>query len=379
MTDAPRPRLLAHLRSSAPRHLLEQVDRRLSDHAIRWVAAGVAGVTLLGAGAAANPSSASLPAVSVAAVRPATEVAPQPLKLPGVALPRTAARAAQPAKTPAPAARRGAAKPAASPARWLPTGTGMWLHEFAKTEGGNAKRIVAVAQRTGLSTLYVQTGTSKKGWVGTPALSTLLRETRGTGISVVAWDFPNLTDPVGDAKRMAFAARYRCKGCATVAAVAPDIETAAEGTNIGSPQVRTYYQTLRRILPKSIAILATVPWPSELRLAYPYAATAPYADAWIPMAYWYNRNPITVTRTSMKRLARYRLPIMPVGQGYDGRLDAPYLPVDPNPGSSVLAFLRTAKQNGAQAVSLWSWQTTGPQQWKSLARVKEMFPVATAR
>jgi len=124
-----------------------------------------------------------------------------------------------------------------------------------------------------------------------------------------------------------------------------------------------------------VAILATVPWPSEKRVGrYPYAATARYADALLPMAYWYNRSPAAVTATSMRYLHRFRRPIMPVGQGYDGRLDAPYLAPDHNPYASVRAFAVTARHHGARSVSLWSWQTTGVPQWQALFAARKLYP-----
>jgi hypothetical protein len=340
------------------------------------VATAVAGLILLSAGAASGLGSSAPTAAAV--VRPAAvvkEIAPTPVQLPATATPRTPAKA--PAKATRTPAKRPAARAAATrPARWLPTGTGMWLHEFKKSEGGSARAVVARAQRSGLSHVFVQTGSSKKGWIGTPVLKSMLPATKGTGIKVIAWDFPTLKNPRADALRMARAAKYRCAGCPIVAAVAPDVETAAEGTKISAATVRAYYITLRQNLPSYIAILATVPWPSENRTGrYPYAMTAAFADAILPMAYWYNRSPMEVTNTSMRWLSRFKKPIMPVGQGYDGRLDAPYLPRDPRPGSSVLAFLRTAKAHGARSVSLWSWQTTGRQQWLALKMGHGMFPV----
>ena len=266
-----------------------------------------------------------------------------------------------------------AAKPVAVK-RWLPTGTGMWIHEYAKSEGGSGRAIVGRARAVGLTALYVQTGSSKKGWIGTPVLRSILPATRGTSLQVIAWDFPTLSRPVDDARRLARAATFHCGGCPRVAAVAPDIETAAEGTHIGDAAVARYYTTLRRLLPADVAILATVPWPSELRTGrYPYARTAALADALMPMAYWYNRSPALVTTTSMRFLTRFKRPIMPVGQGYDGRLDVPWLRPDRHPGLSVRAFLVTAKRGGATAVSLWSWQTTGSQQWSALLMAHGMF------
>jgi hypothetical protein len=154
-----------------------------------------------------------------------------------------------------------------------------------------------------------------------------------------------------------------------VAAVAPDVETRAEGTHLTPHAVLGYYRELRRQLPPEIAVLATVPWPSEKRTnSYPYAETAAHSDAFVPMAYWYNRSPYGVTEISMQWLARFGLPVMPVGQGYDGRIDAPYLAEDPDPAGSVQQFVDAARAGGAPSISLWSWQTTGGPQWDVLAR-----------
>lgn len=347
---------------------LRSLDSRLSS---RVVGAALTGVVLLGAGAvAATRDTPREPAAVVAPIRLTAEVAPSPVAVPPVPAKKV------PAKKPArkPAVRKAAPVRHAPVTRWLPTGTGMWIHEFAKTEHGNARAVVARARRVGLSTLYVQTGSSKKGWIGTPTLRALLPATKGTSIRVVAWDFPTLQNPVADAQRLASAARFHCGGCPRVAAVAPDVETASEGTRIGDRAVARYYTALRRALPADVAILATVPWPSEKRTGrYPYARTASLSDAMMPMAYWYNRSPAVVTATSMAYLGRFHKPVMPVGQGYDSRLDAPYLALDRHPGASVSAFLQTAKRRGAQSVSLWSWQTTGGQQWAALARGNGLF------
>lgn len=359
---------------------LEQVDHRLGDAAIRWVATGVVGVTLLAVGAAAGASPRPHPQQASVAIRYSAEVAPQPIVLP---VPAHHA-VAHPAAKALPRAHRVAPKAvkhvAAAPKRWLPTGTGMWLHDYSRTEGGNGKAIVNRAVKSALTTLYVRTGSSHDGWTGTEPLRSILPATKGTSIKVVAWDFPTLVNPGADAVRLARAANAVCAGCPRVAAVAPDVETAAEGTRISDHAVAYYYAVLRKKLPRNIAILATVPWPSENRTGrYPYARTAKMSDALLPMAYWYNRSPQTVTATSMSFLARYRKPIMPVGQGYDARLDAPYLPADPHPGASVMTFLLTAHQHGARAVSLWSWQTTGTQQWAALTSAHTIFPAVRKR
>jgi len=351
--------------------LLARFDGRLGDRAIRLVSTVLFGVLLLAAGAAAATASPTPAAPRATAVRLASQVIPSQTGL--------LSRSPAPVKKAQPPVRRTAKKAVTrhpvAVKRWLPSGTGMWLHQFTKSEGGNPRAVVQRAQRTGLTTLYVQTGSSKKGWIGGPTLAALLPATRGTSLKVVAWDFASLAHPASDAYRLAHAALFRCRGCPRVAAVAPDIETAAEGTRISDAAVIRYYTTLRRLLPRDIAILATVPWPSEKRTGrYPYARTASLVDAILPMAYWYNRSPAGVTTTSMAFLRRFHRPVMPVGQGYDGRLDAPYLPADPHPGASVRSFLLAARHAGAGAVSLWSWETTGGQQWAALASGHRLFP-----
>ena len=343
----------------------------------RELSVALAAVLLLGLGAAGQVGAA--PAQVTARLAAAQDAAPAPKPPVPIAdgAPVTQA-ATQPAPVAKPAAPEPApaAAPAARPApeRWLPSGTGMWLHDWSRSEGGHATQVVARSQAMGLTHLFVQTGSSKKGWIGQPVLSQLLPATKDTGIKVIAWDFPKLLDPEDDARRLAKAAWWRRPGVPMVAAVAPDIETLAEGTHATPASIDRYYRTLRKALPARVAILATVPWPSEKRLTrYAYTRTALYADAFIPMAYWYNRSPSRVTATSMRVLAQFGKPVFPVGQGYDGRLDAPYLKPDPTPGKSVDAFVQAARASGATSLSLWSWQTTGPQQWASLKRASDLY------
>jgi hypothetical protein len=349
-----------------PRHA---VPSRSHDRTVRYLSFFILGVFLTGLGTAraSAPHKAAPPAT--ASIRLTSEVTPKVVApLPTA----TKAPAAKPARKPV-AKKHVVRKPAKKVVRWLPTGTGMWLHEFDRSQGGNGRAIVARAKAAGLTHLFVQTGSSKMGPIGSPALRQILPATKGTGIRVIAWDFANLRNPERDARRLAMAARFRCGGCPRIAAVAPDIETAAEGTRINGSNVIRYYNELRKRLPRDVAILATVPWPSEARKTYPYASTAGRVDAIIPMACWYNRSPATVTAQSMAFFKRFHKPVMPVGQGYDGRLDAPYLRPDTHPYLSVKSFILTARKWGARSVSLWSWQTTGPNQWKALHSSRKLF------
>lgn len=136
--------------------------------ATREVTICLVAVLLIGMGALQSAGAAgSSPGVEVVMSGPVA-VAPSPLpdgpvpgradRMPLMDAPVPPAPGAPGAPAPAPVA-----PPAPPVARWLPTGTGMWLHDWVKSENGDARAVVARAQRTGLSHLFVQTGSSKKG------------------------------------------------------------------------------------------------------------------------------------------------------------------------------------------------------------------------
>jgi hypothetical protein len=251
----------------------------------------------------------------------------------------------------------------------------MWIYEWKRSNHGNARSVVSRALRSGLSTLFVRTGSSHDGFTGAAVLRALLPATRHTSVHVVAWDFPALWHPRADAARLARAAWYlRGHGGPHVVAVAPDIETPAEGTFNAKWRVWTYLAALRHDLPRDVSILTTVPWPSRSRIAlYPYPVVARFSDALLPMAYWYDNSPVTVTRTSLVYLRRFHRPVDPVGQGYDSKLDVPSLPHS-NLRRQVPAFLVTAHAYGASAVSVWSWQSAPGAVWVALSYARRLFP-----
>jgi hypothetical protein len=250
----------------------------------------------------------------------------------------------------------------------------MWLYQWHHSNGGRARAIVSRAKRVGLSTLYLRTGSSWDGFTADRTLPALLRATRNSDVHVVAWDFPRLQRPARDARRLAHAAWLgRAHGGPHVAAVAPDIETPAEGTFNAAWRVRLYLHVLNQRLPKGVTILSTVPWPSAYRRAdYPYRTVAAHSDVLVPMAYWYNNNPSAVTSRSIHYLRRFRKPVAPVGQGYDGKLDVPSLRHN-DLAREVPAFLRTAAHAGVRAVSIWSWQSARPATWRALAHAHRLF------
>jgi hypothetical protein len=352
--------------------------------ALRAQALAILATLQLGVAAAVSTPAAvpqALP-VDLALTFPAPEVPTALLGIPGTVPPATTAtgrtRTPAPLRFPATApAKPAAKKPAvAKPVRYIPQGTGMWTYQWSETEGGNAKKIVTKAKAYGLSHLYVRTGTRAGGFDGGPMLKKLLPATKGTNIKVIAWDFPQLKNPTADAKRLAAAAKYRVPGAPRVAAVAPDIETGAEGTKLTNKNVDTYLKTLRRLLPADVSIIGVTPWPSEKRIGhYPFGTVAKYSDALAPMAYWVNRDPKVVATQTMQRFKKYKKPVMPIGQAYDPRLDVPTLKVGAPSRKAVAVFLETARKQGAPSASLWVWQFAHKSHWTAIQYARPLYDV----
>jgi hypothetical protein len=261
----------------------------------------------------------------------------------------------------------------------MPSGIGMWIYQWSHTNRGHAATIVAKARHHGLSTLYLRTGSSWDGFHGAP-LRRLLRADRHTSINVVAWDFPRLRHPQRDALRLARAAHVTVGADhRRIAAVAPDIETPAEGTFNAAWRVAQYLRTLHRHLPPGVSVLTAVPWPSRYRIGdYPYGTVAAHSDVLIPMAYWYNNPADRVTAHSISYLRRFHRPVAPVGQGYDGSLDVPGLRHN-NLSKQMPQFLHTAHRAGVRAVSVWSWQAAPKPVWKAIQRNHKLFAPGPSR
>ncbi|MDQ1689111.1 MAG: hypothetical protein QOK42_2086 [Frankiaceae bacterium] len=348
--------------------------------AVRCISALIGVVVLVGLTAAAQPAPRNEVAATSVGALSLTQVADGRGLVPQVHAATTAPKPhlTAPPHTAKPKAKRPQA--ATKRDRVLPTGTGMWLHEWDKSNQGNAAVIVRRAKSAGVSTLFVRGWSRTGGWEAPHVLRQLLPATKHSDVKVVVWEFVYLQHPVAEARRLAASAKIRVPGAPRVIAVAPDIETAAEGSRTSYNRVLVYMRALRAALPKDVAILGTVPWPSEVRVGkFPYQPVALYSDALLPMTYWYNRSPVAVTQSSVRWLRRYHKPIMPVGQGYDGRLDAPWLP-KANVPKQVASFLVTAKRAKVPAVSLWSWQTAPLSVWGKLSKARHDFgPRAAAK
>ena len=235
-------------------------------------------------------------------------------------------------------------------------GKGLWATPFGKTPL-DVPALVATAQRSHVRSIWVRTGGSRQGYYGNRFLTRLITRAHATGIKVIAWDFPFLSDPVADAHRAQQAL------AAGVDGFSPDVETAAEGTRLTSRRLRLYL-SLVRLYAGPRPVIATVPRPSSARATYPYRVFPAYADVFSPMVYWSCKEPGALVQDSLRKL-RAMLPVAPVGQGYDmggegGRRGTPSR-------LETLRFLDAARRAGAIGASLWTVEEAGAGQLRALA------------
>ena len=292
---------------------------------------------------------------------PAAAVQPQPCPAPplppGKPLPPMPAPAVADSKLPAPVALAPRHVSAAAV-----SGKGMWLTTWPSSHV-NVAAVVAQSRAAGVHQLWVRTGGTKQGWYGSRILPTLLPAAHAAGIAVIAWDFPTLSDPVGDAKRarLALAGVFggqRLDGFST------DIETTSERVYDTSRRVRLYLSLVRSYA-GSRPVVATVPRPTAYRLrTYPYAAQAPYVDVFAPMVYWSCLEPGELVRDSLSPLRRYHRALAVIGQSYDmgpegGRHGLPS-------GQEIWRFLDVSKRSGAIGASLYTYDETRATQWRAL-------------
>jgi hypothetical protein len=229
---------------------------------------------------------------------------------------------------------------------------GLWVTPWPGAPP-NVAALVATAKAAGLRQLWIRTGSTHDGFYGASTLAALLPAAHAAEISVIAWDFPTLSDPAADAQRAAATLATGVDG------FSPDIEEAPEGTYATARRV-AYYLSLVRAAAGARPVVATVPRPLSASLSsssYPYRAEAPFVDAFAPMIYWSCNEPGTVTALAIKTLAQLD-PVAPVGQDYNmasegGRVGLPS-------AREVWRFLDVSRRNGAIGASLYDIESGGP-------------------
>ena len=97
----------------------------------------------------------------------------------------------------------------------------MWIWEWDSTDGGHVDEIVQQAVSAGLHQLWVRVGDSMHGFYGAEELASLVPVAHAHGIAVIAWGFPYLWDPVGDAQWTSQILDWRAPAASRSTATAP--------------------------------------------------------------------------------------------------------------------------------------------------------------
>jgi hypothetical protein len=253
----------------------------------------------------------------------------------------------------------------------VPTGKGMWIWLPDQAEGGDPNAIVERAKATGLTHLYVRTGSSVDGFNGAGFLDALLPAAHAAGIRVIGWDFPYFDDAEADVVRALAAINYTTPSGDRIDGFSPDIETPSEGVALSPEAVSMYSSALRSDVGPSYLLIATVPRPSAFRIAdYPYGTIIEHYDAVAPMVYWINQPPDEEAAEAVDYLSQFGKAVLPIGQAYDGALEGG--PPGTPTGDEIGAFINAAQAHGAAGVSFWSWQHASPEMWGAIAAAREV-------
>jgi hypothetical protein len=241
----------------------------------------------------------------------------------------------------------------------------MWIWQWPQTDGGNAAAVVAQAVRSGLHQLWVRVGDSRDGFYGQTELDALVPAAHAAGLTVIAWGFPYLYDPVGDARWTAQILAWRSPQGLAVDGYSADIERSSEGVDLTAQRVTVYLEGVRRAAGSRLVVATVYPpsnsfWPS----AFPYTAISPYVDAFAPMIYWECTDPGSDVRLDVARLSTLR-PVHLIGEAFNfasvgGRTVSPS-------GAEIGEFLRNGQAHGVLGASFWVWQDATLAEWAAIA------------
>jgi hypothetical protein len=245
------------------------------------------------------------------------------------------------------------------------SGKGMWIWQWSATAGGDASAIVARASAEGLHQLWVRVGDSFDGFYGAAELDSLVPVAHRAGIAVLAWGFPYFYDPVADAAWTRAALTWHAADGETVDGFAADIEGPTEGVDLSGRRAALYL-ALARPAAAGRPLVGTVYAPlNSVWATYPYAAMAPYVDAFAPMVYWECAQPSDAVDEALARLSPLA-PVAPIGQAFS-MAGSPGARVVAPDADEITRFLSAARAGGAVGASFWSWQAADQAEWGAVA------------
>lgn len=241
----------------------------------------------------------------------------------------------------------------------------MWIWDWSATDGGNAQAIVQQAVRAGLHQVWLRVADSKQGFYGGGELAALVPVAHAAGLRVIAWGFPYLYDPVGDARWTGQVLGWRGAAGQQVDGFSADIEEPTEGVDLTAQRAGVYLEDVRKAAGNRLIVATVYPPLDKFWYGnYPYTTIARYADAFAPMIYWECTDPGSDAAADVARLAPLR-PVDMIGQAYN--LAAEHGRVDSPSAAEITEFMQAGRKAGAIGASFWVWQMATQQEWSALA------------
>ena len=262
-------------------------------------------------------------------------------------------------------------------------GTGAWVDIYDHgAVWASPERTVARLSARGVDTLYLETANyhrpdPRAGVLWRPdRLARFIDAAHAHGVAVVAWYLPGLADPAVDRERLLATLELRTPTGGGFDSIALDIEsTVIRDLVKRNRRMLALSSWLRTVAGPAYPLGAIVPDqrsstnPPALWPHFPYAATRPYFDAYLPMAYstarvrrWQDVYVYTAANVAFLRAATGdpRLPVHVIG-GLASRLG-------PLASSAVV---RAARDRRAIGVSFYKLSLSGWSQWRALASALE--------
>ncbi|MBI2940163.1 MAG: SH3 domain-containing protein [Chloroflexi bacterium] len=254
------------------------------------------------------------------------------------------------------------------------SGKGMWTF-YDVLVYSDPIYLIAAARATGISHLYVEAPANASGVVERRGLDALLPAAHASGLKVVGWVMPRLSDVHDDVLTAVAVAEYVTPTGHRFDGVALDVEWNIVST--GADTVGAYAQTIRAMVGNGrLLVGVTYPPTSSYGPGYPYRTLARYVNAFAPMGYWHDRprdyryaevyDYVTENVRLLRQITgKPRLPVSFIGQTYDHFARNGIGPMSPT-SEEIEACLRAARDTGAIGVSFYQWPTATPEEWGAI-------------
>jgi len=260
-------------------------------------------------------------------------------------------------------------------------GLGTWIDLYSPSFRADPARLVARLAARHVGTLFVETGNFRQSvdLVRPRQLDGIVDAAHASGIAVVAWYLPSLTNVARDLRRARAAIDFRTGTGGRFDGFGLDIEsTAVRDSADRTRRLLQLSKSLRSDVGDGYQLGAIIPSPVGMKLLprywprFPYSPLARVYDVFVPMAYYSYRarGAAAVTRyvqTSVRIIRREtgeaNLPIHVIG----GLADATGAP-------DVATFAHAAASCGAYGLSLYDYDATRPTLWPLLERAATTAP-----